>query len=418
MTTSALSTRQRLVNAAFELFTTQGVTETTTRQIADRADVNEVTLFRQFGNKHGLLLAVLQESVVLSQLETFLNTKVAPPQEVNLALKAYAKSQLQEMARIPEFLRSVVGEAGQYPPENRQALGRNLAQGNNLVAQYLEVAIQQRHLQLNLPVRTVASLLNSLLLGYTVIELTSEAHQLWDNSDDFLDSLVSLFLSGAFSSPAEISSQKDLMVNTPSIESEVLDLPAPLVHEILRKARKISGRDAAMAYTLFAAGLSCTEIATVQRTQHLCDAQEHLLQVRRGTLRQIPVNQIILGRRYGSYLRNPLTQWLKSRRDPEASLFISDVGQSLSESDVRSQWQSWVEGLVTLEGQSPTIEQAQQTWCVDLLMRGISSDDLSLLTNLDKNQLQPYAQRAREKAALAQVFQLDHPPSKRPTASS
>jgi AcrR family transcriptional regulator len=51
------STRQRLINAALELFSSQGVTETTTRQIAELAQVNEVTLFRQFGNKQGIALS-------------------------------------------------------------------------------------------------------------------------------------------------------------------------------------------------------------------------------------------------------------------------------------------------------------------------------------------------------------------------
>jgi len=37
------------------LFAAQGMTETTTREIAELAEVNEVTLFRHFGNKHNLL---------------------------------------------------------------------------------------------------------------------------------------------------------------------------------------------------------------------------------------------------------------------------------------------------------------------------------------------------------------------------
>ncbi|HEY9882666.1 MAG TPA: helix-turn-helix domain-containing protein, partial [Thermosynechococcaceae cyanobacterium] len=57
-------TRQRLIHAALELFAVQGVTDTTTRQIAELAEVNEVTLFRHFGNKHGLLLAVIEDAGV------------------------------------------------------------------------------------------------------------------------------------------------------------------------------------------------------------------------------------------------------------------------------------------------------------------------------------------------------------------
>ena len=66
MTAQRKSARQRLVDAAFQLFSSQGVGATTTRQVADLAEVNEVTLFRQFGSKHGLLAAVMTEAEVLT----------------------------------------------------------------------------------------------------------------------------------------------------------------------------------------------------------------------------------------------------------------------------------------------------------------------------------------------------------------
>ena len=52
------STQRRIVKAATELFAERGFRATTTRAIAERADVNEVTLFRRFGTKSGVLRAV------------------------------------------------------------------------------------------------------------------------------------------------------------------------------------------------------------------------------------------------------------------------------------------------------------------------------------------------------------------------
>ncbi len=62
------STKTRLIEAALDLFAERGVTETTTKAVAERAQVNEVTLFRHFGNKHGLLLAVMEDYAVFAQL--------------------------------------------------------------------------------------------------------------------------------------------------------------------------------------------------------------------------------------------------------------------------------------------------------------------------------------------------------------
>ena len=67
MSNKKMSSRERIVGSALSLFAQQGITATTTKQIAEQADVNEVTLFRQFGSKQGLLLAVLKEAPILEK---------------------------------------------------------------------------------------------------------------------------------------------------------------------------------------------------------------------------------------------------------------------------------------------------------------------------------------------------------------
>ncbi len=54
-----LDTRQRILAATRALYSTKGSRGTTTRQVADRAEVNEATVFRHFGTKQQLLAAML-----------------------------------------------------------------------------------------------------------------------------------------------------------------------------------------------------------------------------------------------------------------------------------------------------------------------------------------------------------------------
>lgn len=54
-------TRTRILAAAREIFAQKGTRGTTTREVADRAGVNEATLFRHFGTKHALLHAMLDQ---------------------------------------------------------------------------------------------------------------------------------------------------------------------------------------------------------------------------------------------------------------------------------------------------------------------------------------------------------------------
>ncbi|MEB3181290.1 MAG: TetR/AcrR family transcriptional regulator [Nostocaceae cyanobacterium] len=412
MSSQSNPTRQRLINAALELFASQGVTETTTKQIAELASVNEVTLFRHFGNKHGLLLAVMQEAAVFTNLGQTLVQQANNTSSIYQALKEYATACLQALEGVPQVVRSVVGEAGQYPSENREALGRGFTQANRYVAEYFQTVIDRGQLHTHLSAEKLASLLNGMLLGYAVIEFTSEFHELWQDRHDFLENLITLFLHGAVSPLPETTAdalglvrQKPVTIET--VTEKVGDLPANLVNLILQRAKKQGLQEYALMYVLFGSGLNPLEIICLERSHHISDSTQQLLEVTQGLVRQVPLNQWIMGKRYGTYTRNPLTQWLKSRKDSQSALFVHKNGQPLTETEVKQQWQELTSELLTPSGQPPTIEQAQQTWCVEMLMRGMNIEDMCILTGWDGIILQPYARRAREKAALEQAIRLD-----------
>lgn len=413
MTRSSHSTHQRLIQAALELFAAQGITETTTRQIAELAGVNEVTLFRHFGSKNGLLLAVIEDAGIFTWLGEALGLQAGQTHTLSEALQRYANESLLALERIPELVRSLIGEAGQYPLENRQALGRGLNQANRYTTQYLTTILHHQQLQTHLPPEKLASLLNSLLLGYLVLKLTSEGDAPWQSQDDFLNDLIELFLHGALThsirslDPNRVSSS----LHQPLVTADITDLPMTLVHTILKRTKKLGLQDYALAYVLFAGGLSVDELPFLVRSHSILDNQHHLLQVPQGRIRQVPLNQWILGRRYGSHPHNPLTQWLKNRKDSQSALFINEVGNPMTEVEIRLRWQLWVEGLLTPQGQPPAIAQARHTWCIEMLMRGVSLETLSLLTGQPTLDLQPYVNRANEKTALEQAFRFDQKPS-------
>ncbi|AFZ14375.1 transcriptional regulator, TetR family [Crinalium epipsammum PCC 9333] len=406
------STRQRLVQSALQLFAVQGVTETTTRQIAELAEVNEVTLFRQFGSKQGLLLAVMEEAEVFTQLGEVLGQQADQIHSLAQALEAYADAHLRALEQIPEFVRSLVGEAGHYPTENRQAIGRGLAQVHHYTVQYLTAALSSEQVS-RLSATKLASLLNTLLLGYAVTEFTTEFHELWQNRESFINDLVELFVSTKLldlNSAEQTISLARVERNLMVLEEEVLDLPAPLVRTILQKARKSNPQDYALVYVLFGAGVSVEEIASMLRSHSIFDHQQHILQVPEKARRQVPLNQWIMGYRYGTYTKNPLTQWLKTRKDEQPALFINETGQPISEIEIRLRWQEITTDIITPSGHPPKIEQSQQTWRIEMLMRGMNLEGLSILTGYNLEQLRPYLRRVQEKAALEQAIRLDQRP--------
>ncbi|MBX2866201.1 MAG: TetR family transcriptional regulator [Leptolyngbyaceae cyanobacterium MAG.088] len=381
------STRQRLTQAALELFLSQGISHTTTRQIANMAEVNEATLFRNFGNKYGLLLAMLQESPALSP-HTPLHGEYSPD-----ALRLYLDEHLQLLEQFPNFVRSLIGEADQYSVEHRAALQLKLREIQQAIANHLSQMLGTTPMA----AEDLASIIGAVLVGYTVLETTS-GDSLWDERNHFLDRVTQLLSSSEADEPRTLSEPGPALV---------IDLPTSWVHLLMKQTRSLGLQDHAIALVLFGAGLLPTEIIHLRRSHQICDKSQHILQVMHANHhRQVPVNQWILGKRYGSYTSNPLTKWLKSRKDDSSAMFINEAGEPLTAMGIQERWELWWQSL-ELASESPKLIQARQTWCVEMLMRGISLENLSILTGCDVALLEPYAQRAREKGAISAATQLD-----------
>ena len=405
MSTPRKSTKARLIEAALDLFAERGVTETTTKAVAERAQVNEVTLFRNFGNKYRLLLAVIEDSAVFAKLVHALVEQADAKDNVADFLLEYAQETLRTLDKAPDLVRSIVGEAGNYPRENRLALGKGLSEANRYVAEYLEKAIATEDLESDLTVEQTVSLFNFVLLGYFVVKSSTEEYSYWSDRDHFLHSLIRLFLEGSLSSKAALDSTSSSIVKVKP--ETIADLPASIVRLLFRKAKKIGKQEYALIYLLFGAGLSVAEIIHLERSHSVIEPQQHILQINYGNKRQVPVNQWIMGFRYGSSSTNPLTQWLKTRKDEQPAIFINQAGESMTTIELQTIWQNITTDILTPQGKPPTMEQARQTWCIEMLMRGMELEDLSIISGIAIEYLKQYAQRARNKAALESAARLD-----------
>lgn len=106
-------TRTRILDAALDLFYQRGFDGTTTRAIAEGAGVNEVTLFRTFGSKQNIFLAVVaRETDVATQLEGY---DFRPTGDLEDDLAKVGERMHHEMVARSRLVKIVMMEASKDP---------------------------------------------------------------------------------------------------------------------------------------------------------------------------------------------------------------------------------------------------------------------------------------------------------------
>ncbi len=107
-----LSARDRIIEAAYKLFSERGYHGTTTREIARAASVSEVTLFRIFGTKEALFEEVLKAKSIIPDLVAMLNE--LDHRELKDLLYSLAKKIYSTLVAKKRFIMITLSEVNQY----------------------------------------------------------------------------------------------------------------------------------------------------------------------------------------------------------------------------------------------------------------------------------------------------------------
>lgn len=137
------ATRDRILQAAAQVFAEKGYARATTRVLAAAAGVNEVTLFRHFGSKQGLFSAII-DTYAAPALNTAIAAQLTGDYREDLLLMG--GQVLQALLERREAMRLMLCEA-QHFPEVRQALAENPRQLRRALASYLQQQIDQHRLR-------------------------------------------------------------------------------------------------------------------------------------------------------------------------------------------------------------------------------------------------------------------------------
>jgi len=110
---SSPDTRTRILVAALGLFSEGGFKSTTTKAIAEKAEVNELTLFRHFGTKEKLFFSAIEYGIHPEEMEEFLN--VEPTEDLAADLIGIAHQLSQNMFKRAAIKKLMLVEAHRDP---------------------------------------------------------------------------------------------------------------------------------------------------------------------------------------------------------------------------------------------------------------------------------------------------------------
>ena len=206
-------TKDRLLKAAVEVFSTAGIVGATTREIARVAEVNEVTLFRHFKSKEQLLAAVAEHITALKS-EALANQNEWT-QDLQRDLLHYAHLHDTMLEEYEALVRMFIGEAKRHPDESFQVLQQYFLPLRGKLIIYLRTHIERgtvrADVDLPLAVDQFTGMLLSGMLRRHVLPIDRGYSR-----DRYVQSCVDLFVRGIRSDATEAASSKASSANSTS----------------------------------------------------------------------------------------------------------------------------------------------------------------------------------------------------------
>jgi AcrR family transcriptional regulator len=143
--TERKGSKARILAAAFELFAEKGFNGTTTRSIAERAEVNEVTIFRTFGSKERLFRQVAEEMLPLRRIKEGVDFRMEGTAEEVLVHNAHLVLGILKENR--HLFMILVGELWRHPELKDDVSSEVLDQAVQFLAGQMRYLIEEGRLR-------------------------------------------------------------------------------------------------------------------------------------------------------------------------------------------------------------------------------------------------------------------------------
>lgn len=197
-------TEERIVIAAAELFAERGYVGTTTSTIAAKAGVNEVTLFRRFGSKEGILRALSR--IAAASRPEYPPISVVVPGDLRATLRNLAAIEVRDAIQSGGLAIRLAFEARSVP-EVRAALGDTLPSNLERFTTYLRPFQEEGVLRRDIDLELISEAFYSLTSSFVMYRIAIGERDLPHDSEieRIAEKLVEIFWSGTGGSGPERS---------------------------------------------------------------------------------------------------------------------------------------------------------------------------------------------------------------------
>ena len=192
------NTSDKVLRAASELFADRGYAATTTRAIAERAGVNEVTLFRRFENKLGILKAL---GAQWGEVQAgFAVEHAVDPNDTKATLLALARMEVASARENGGAAMRLAFEARSVP-EVAELIGDGPRRNMEGLAQYMSMRQEAGDLRADIEPAALAEAFFSLTSSYVMYRMVLGAEDMPadTDADERIEQLVEVFWTGAVS---------------------------------------------------------------------------------------------------------------------------------------------------------------------------------------------------------------------------
>lgn len=186
------NTRTNIMAATKKLIVEKGYSDMTTKDIAKEANVNEATLFRQFGSKKELLLATLREADWIPSASSGISDQFQwdLAKDLRVIMADYFEQVTPEIVRFSLGLRAqdIYQETMPYVDKIPTAFVQ-------LLEDYLRAMEEREKLQIN-DAKASAEVIFSSMIGFAFLHAYTNKRQYQIEAEHFISQAVSQFVEG------------------------------------------------------------------------------------------------------------------------------------------------------------------------------------------------------------------------------